>query len=119
VGTTSAAGVATNTAKVVGGVFSTVSGSVAATTSVTTTVLTLPGYDATYLVSALIVSGDAVNYSATNLVFTQASGGGNSVVNTVLKSGNLLIISMSGYNIQVTQLSGATATVACSVTRIA
>jgi len=116
VGTTSNSGSISNGQNVFAGVFRTATASVATTNNTTTTILTLPSIVATYMITAWLVADDAVNYSSTYLVQTQ---GGGSVVTTVVRKGNLLAISNSGYNIQVNQNSGASFTVNCSVLRIA
>jgi hypothetical protein len=116
VGTTTVAGSASNNGLIVGGGFKTHTASVSTANGTASNVITLPGYVAFYFVSAYIIADDAVNYSATNLIMTQSA---TSVVNTTIKAGGLLTITTSGNNIQVTQSSGATALVYCTITRIA
>ena len=117
VGTTSTSGSTSNDKYVLGGLFRTASASVSTSNGTATTVITLPASIGTYLASVWIIADDAVNYSATSLLSAQANNA--AVVNTVLRAGNLLTITMSGYNVRVTQSSGGTATVNCSILRIA
>jgi len=80
-----------------------------------TTVFTLPSVPfATYILTVGIYANDVANYHEVALVMTQNS----SVGITILNNWNLIVLSASGLNIQVTQNSGAWATVRAYLTRL-
>jgi hypothetical protein len=117
IGTTSTAGSSSNTASVVGGLFSTASGTAASIASGTaTTIFTVPSGKTNwvYIVSADVSSGAPTGYSCVYLVTSDAGV----LRATALQSATLNIISVSGTNIQVTQNSGAAASVLWTVTRV-
>jgi Collagen triple helix repeat (20 copies) len=114
VGTTSTTGSASNTTIVAGGKFKTVSGSVSAANNTATTLFTAPTALTAWLVT-INVDADSVLYAATYVVNTQ---GGSSTVATLLYKGANVSISVSGYSVQATQTSGATATIQYSAVRI-
>ena len=115
VGTTATTGSSSNTAKIVGGVFSTASGTISTTSGVAVTIFAAPNLvNGTYIVSVGLNAASPVNYNAVSIV---------SVDNTVLRITNLQVanlnaISISGQNIQVTQTSGGAQTVYYTVTRL-
>jgi hypothetical protein len=115
VGTTSDAGVATNTAKIIGGVHATVRSSLSVASGVATTIVTLPSGDGIYIVStALSASTDPANYNETAIV--SISGSTSSIA--ILVNASVVSLTMSGLNLQVTQNQGATQTMQFSVLRI-
>jgi len=114
VGTTSTTGLASNAVIVAGGRFKTVSGSVSAATATATTLFTAPATLAAWLVT-INVDADTTIYAATYVVNTQ---GGSSTVATQIFKGASVSISVSGYSVQATQNSGATATIQYSAVRI-
>jgi hypothetical protein len=116
IGTTATTGNANNTKLIVGGTFSTVSGSVSAANATATTLFTAPSTVAAWLVTVNISAAAASLYAATYLVNTQ---GGSSTVATLIFKGTNILITMSGYAVQVTQTSGVTQTVTYSALRIA
>jgi hypothetical protein len=116
VGTTSTNGSIANFAPIYGGVFKTAQGSVSATSGVAITLFTAPTSFSSYLVTVWINADDVVNYQVVASVNTQTGGAAKI---TTLVSASLLTVSLSGYNVQVTQSSGGTATVNFSATRIA
>jgi hypothetical protein len=117
VGTSSSSGSSANTAPVLAGNFASFTGSVTASHNTATTLFTLPDLNANYLVSAFVGgTADANNYNCCYFVGTNAS---NSAVISTIRAGGLLVLSLSGMNVQVTQTSSASQGVAWSVTRIA
>jgi hypothetical protein len=93
-----------------------VSGSVATTTGVAQTVLTLPTETlGTYIVSAGLAATSPSNYSAVSIISVDS----NVLRVTALQTATLMTISVSGQNIQITQSSGASATAYYAVTKIA
>jgi hypothetical protein len=117
VGTTSASGSSTNTASVVSGVFSTASGTASSIASGTaTTIFTVPSGKTNwvYIVSADIGSGAPTVYSCVYLVTSDAGV----LRATALQAATLNVVSVSSTNIQVTQNSGAAASVNWTVTRV-
>jgi hypothetical protein len=114
-GTTSSAGLATNTARFIGGIFATVRSSLAVASATPTTIVTLPSGDGIYIVSAaLSASTDPANYCETAIVST--SGSNSSIA--ILVNAAVVSLTMSGLNLQVTQNQGATQTIQFSVLRI-
>ena len=93
-----------------------VSGSVATTTGVAQTILTLPTETlGTYIVSAGLSATSPSNYSAVSII----SVDGNTLRATALQTATLMTISVSGQNIQITQSSGGNATAYYAVTKTA
>jgi hypothetical protein len=115
VGTTTASGSASNSKVIAGGRFITVAGSVSAANATSTTLFTAPTGLGAYLVT-VNVDADATAYAATYLINTQ---GGSATVATLIFKGALVTITVSGYDVKVTQTSGTTATVSYSAIRIA
>jgi hypothetical protein len=115
VGTTATAGVATNATQLVGGIFSTVSGSVSTTTGTAATLFTIPSTVSAWFVT-VNVSTASTAYAATYVVNTQ---GGSATVATQIYKGANISVTMSGYAVQVTQTSGVNQTVTYSAMRIA
>jgi hypothetical protein len=115
VGTTATTGSASNSTQLVGGIHSTVSGSVSAATSTATTMFTIPSTVSAWFVT-VNVSTASTAYAATYVVNTQ---GGSATVATQIYKGANISVTMSGYNVQVTQTSGVTQTVSYSAMRIA
>ena len=116
VGTTATTGDATNSKQIVGGIYSTVSGSVSAANATATTLFTTPSTVSAWMVTVNISAASVTLYAATYLINTQ---GGSSTVATLLYKGTNMLITMSGYAVQVTQTSGVTQTVSYSAMRIA
>jgi hypothetical protein len=117
VGTTSASGSSTNTASVVSGVFNTASGTASSIASGTaTTIFSVPSGKTNwvYIVSADVGSGAPTVYSCVYLVTSDAGV----LRATALQAATLNAVSVSGTNIQVTQNSGAAASVNWTVTRV-
>jgi hypothetical protein len=114
-GATTTAGLVSNAKQTVGGIFSTVNGSVVAPASTATTLITLPvsGFS-TWLISSQLGADDTPNYAAFAIVVTQ----NNSVRFIINTPGSLLTISNSGRTIQSTQSSGVSATIFYSAIRI-
>jgi hypothetical protein len=115
VGATTTAGLASNSKITVGGRFRTVAGSVSAPDSTATTLFTAPTALAAWLVTVNL-DADATIYAATYLINTQ---GGSSTVATQLFKGTNISITVSGYDVKVTQTSGGAATIQYSAIRIA
>ena len=116
VGTTSATGSATNSKQLVGGIHSTVSGSVSAANATATTIFTSPTDNVAAWFVTVNVSTASTAYAATYVVNAQ---GGSATVATQIYKGANISVTMSGYNVQVTQTSGVTQTVSYSAMRIA
>jgi hypothetical protein len=116
VGTTATTGSATNATQLVGGIHSTVSGSVSAANATATTLFTTPSTVSAWMVTVNVSAAAVTLYAATYLINTQ---GGSSTVATLLYKGTNMLITMSGYAVQVTQTSGVTQTVTYSAMRIA
>lgn len=115
VGTTSSSGSASNTARVIGGVFSTLRSSASVATNTATTIATLPSGEGNYMVSAsLNASATPADYNEVAMVCVSQS---NASI-TVLANAAQLSLSMSGLNLQVTHLQGLTQTIQYSVLRI-
>lgn len=115
VGATTSAGLASNSKITVGGRFRTVAGSVSAPDATATTLFTAPTALAAWLVTVNL-DADATIYAATYLINTQ---GGSATVATLLFKGASIAITVSGYDVKVTQTSGGTATIQYSAIRIA
>jgi len=116
VGTTSSSGSISNFQPVYAGAFKTAQGSISTTSGVAATLFTAPGSFSSYFVTVWINADDVINYQAVLSINTQPNGAIK--LNTIV-SANLFTFSLSGYNVQVTQLSGGTATVNYTATRIA
>jgi hypothetical protein len=116
VGTTSANGLVNNLKKTVGGIFSTVNGSVSAANGNGTTLFTIPDVNSSmWIISVQLQAGDTANYSALAIVATQ--NGSVRFISNV--AGALLTISQGlGLIIQATQSSGITSTIFYSAIRI-
>jgi hypothetical protein len=105
VGTTSTGGSASNTARVVGGVFSTFNSTPSIPHNTATTVATLPSGDAIYLASAALQSSGApTGYNELAVIRVSLS----TAAVTVLVDAAVLSISVSGLNVQITHGQGAT-----------
>jgi len=116
VGTTSTSGSVSNLASVLGGTFKSFAGSVATTSGTAATLFTAPTAFSSYLITVWINADDVANYQLVAIVSTQPGG---SVKITTIVSASLLAVSVSGYNVQATQTSGAAATVNYHAIRIA
>jgi len=116
VGTTSTSGSINNFLPVYAGVFKTAQGSISTTSGVAATLFTAPGSFSSYFVTVWINADDVINYQAVLSINTQPNGAVK--LNTIV-SANLFTFALSGYNVQVTQLSGGSATVNYTATRIA
>jgi hypothetical protein len=115
VGTTSSSGSASNTARVIGGVFSTLRSSASVANNTATTIATLPSGEGNYMVSAsLVSSGTPADYNEVAMVCVSQS---NTSITTLVNASQLSL-SMSGLNLQVTHLQGLTQTIQYSVLRI-
>jgi hypothetical protein len=114
VGTTSNAGVTTNTAQVVGGVFSTATGTVTAAHSTATTIFTATSVTIGCYIVTIGLAGSGTVYNTVGLVVTDASA---SKV-TILSQGALSNITSSGLTVQATQTSGISQTIYWTATRI-
>lgn len=115
VGTTSDAGVATNTKLVLGGIFSTHKSNASVASATTTTIATLPSGDGNYIVSAALLN--STGPSAYNEVAIVGISGSSSTI-TTLQNAGALNLSMSGLNLQVYHNQGATQTILFSILRI-
>jgi Zn-dependent alcohol dehydrogenase len=114
VGTTSSNGAVSNATKVVGGIFNSVNGVGAITTS-PTTVITLPSLDgATYIFSCQNISdAGGNNYGATAFISQQTT----SLAQSDIKTASYTLISISGLAIRITSTL-ATKTYKWSLIRI-
>lgn len=91
-------------------------GSTSAANDTATTIFTAPLLNnGTYIVSCNVPAADPVNYSAVSLVTVDATV----LRATPLQTATLLSITVSGQNIQATQLSGLTVDIVWTVTRVA
>ena len=115
VGTTSTAGVATNTKLVLGGIFSTHRSNASVANATTTTIATLPSGDGNYIVSAALLGSSSP--AAYNEVAIVGVSGSSSTI-TTLQNASALNLSMSGLNLQVYHNQGATQTILFSILRI-
>ena len=115
VGTTSISGSSSNYQPVIAGAFRSFSGSVSMATNTYTTLFTAPSAFGSYMVTVWINADDCINYQANIIVNTQPNG---SAKLNVIVSANLFGFQMSGYNVQVAQNSGGTATVNYQAMRI-
>jgi len=114
-GTTSDAGVATNTAKLIGGIFATVRSSLSVDSATPTTIVTLPSGEGNYIVSASLQgSTDPANYNEVAVVSVSQSV--TSIA--VLVNASVVSLTMSGLNLQVTQNVGTAQTIQFSVLRV-
>jgi hypothetical protein len=101
--------------KVVGGVFSTASGTVSAPNATATTIFTAPSLtNGTYIVSIGLNASSPANYNAVSIV----SVDGAVLRTTALQVATLATITVSSQNIQATQSSGPTQTLYWTVTRV-
>ena len=114
VGTTSSAGVTTNTSQVTGGIFTTATGSVTAPTSTATTIFTAATATIGCYIVTIGLSGSGVVYNTVGLVVIDQSA---SRV-TILSQGALSNITSSGLTIQAIQTSGISQTIYWTATRI-
>jgi hypothetical protein len=115
VGTTSSSGSASNTARVIGGIFSTLRSSASVANNTATTIATLPSGEGNYMVSAsLNASATPADYNEVAMVCVSQS---NTSITTLVNASQLSL-SMSGLNLQVTHLQGLTQTIQYSVLRI-
>jgi hypothetical protein len=116
VGTTSAAGSPSLTARVTGGIFSTANGTTSVPNATWTTLATIPTGDGVYLVTAILPSsGDPANYNAVSIVTTSISG-----TNLVdVKDAPIVDLRMSGSSLQVNQAQGTTQNINWSILRLA
>ena len=115
VGTTASTGSAANTASVVGGIFTTASGTVSAATATATTIFTCPTLvTGLYLVNAQLGNNDPATYGAVSLVGV----GSTTLRATSLATGTNITITVSGQTIRSTQTSGLTQTITWTVTRL-
>jgi hypothetical protein len=115
VGTTSSSGSASNTARVIGGIFSTLRSSASVANNTATTIATLPSGEGNYMVSAsLVSSGTPADYNEVAMVCVSLT----TASITTLVNASQLSLSMSGLNLQVTHLQGLTQTIQYSVLRI-
>ena len=100
----------------VSGTTNTATGSVSATTGVATTIYTMPTLGVgLYIVQAALFNQAPATFTAVSIV-TQGNGTSRA---TTIATGTLMSISVSGLNIQATQLSGATNPITWTVFRIA
>ena len=105
VGATSTNGSTSNTARVVGGIFSSLKGDIlSAATNTSYTMFDTGANYACYIVSVIGVAADAANYSTTAVVNMQNT----SVSISYIDTGGLIFITNSGTAIQVNQNSGGT-----------
>jgi hypothetical protein len=115
VGTTSSTGAATNTAKLIGGVFATVRSSLSVASATPTTIVTLPSGEGNYIVSASLQgSTDPANYNEVAVVSVSQSV--TSIA--VLVNASVVSLTMSGLDLQVTQNVGTAQTIQFSVLRV-
>jgi hypothetical protein len=115
VGTTAAGGSMSNTATVLGGSFSTFTGSTSLPAATATTIATIPsGTRSSYLVTISLNVVDAINYGAAAIIVVDNS----SASLATIKTGALMTLTMSGLNIQATSGAGTTNTGYWSVTRL-
>jgi hypothetical protein len=113
--TTPTTGSVSNQAILNAGMFTTLKGSVSATSGVAVTLATIPNYAmAVYMVSCGVSSGAPVSFTAVAIVSAD-----NSVLRvTSLQTAALMTITVAGTNIQATQASGGAANIIHSITRI-
>lgn len=116
IGTTTAAGSLSNTARVTGGIFSTNNGTTSVPNATWTTLATIPIGDGIYLVTAYLPSsGDPASYNAVSIVTTSLTG-----TNLVdIKNANQVALRMSGSNFQVNHGQGTTQPINWSILRLA
>lgn len=115
VGAATSAGGATNTAKVVGGIFSTASGTASTTSGSAATMFTANGTDnEVYIVSAAVPAGAPALYVTSYLVTCGAS----TLSATAIQAASNISISVSGLNVRVTQISGAPQNVVWTAIRV-
>jgi len=116
IGTTTAAGSLSNTARVTGGIFSTNNGTTSVPNATWTTLTAIPTGDAIYLVTAYLPnSGDPAGYNAVSIVTTSLTG-----TNLVdIKNANQVALRMSGSNFQVNHGQGTTQPINWSILRLA
>jgi hypothetical protein len=116
VGAATTAGAATNVKFVTGGIFSTANGSAASTSAVAATLFAANGTDnEVYIVSAAVPGGAPALYVAVYLV----TCGGGTLSATALQTATNISISVSGLNVQSTQISGAPQNIAWKALRVA
>jgi hypothetical protein len=118
VGTSTHEGSVSNIAPVVAGQFYSFTGYSSSVSGTAVTMFAPPNVDATYMVVARISNAnDAASYEAVSLLSANA-GASVSLALTPLKTGGSMSITLSGADLQVTQVSGNVATIAWVVTRI-
>ena len=116
VGTTSTSGSSTNTAQIVGGVFTTASGTTSAANNTATTIFTCPALpNGVYIVNAQLANNAPASYMAVALI----SVGNTTLRTTALATATSMTITVSGQNIQATQTSGSSQTITWTITRFA
>lgn len=114
-GTTSPNGLVGNLKQTVGGVFSTVNGSVSASSAAGTGLFTLPNVNMSmWIISVQLSASDTANYSALAIVATQ-NGSLRFMSSTF---GTLLTLANGGLTIEATQNSGTTASIFYSAIRV-
>ena len=115
VGTSTVSGSSSNLASSVAGCFLTTKGTTSAANATATTIFTAPTLNnGTYIVSCNLPAADPTNYSAVSLVSVDV----NVLRITALQTAALISISVSGQTITSTQLSGTTASIYWTVTRV-
>ena len=115
VGTSSTSGSISNTSEIVGGVFTTVNGSVSAANNTTVTLATLPSVNnGTWIVTGALIAS-AVQFSCVYIINTQNA----STQATALVSSGTLSISVTGTLLQAKQTVGTTYTITWTAFRIA
>jgi hypothetical protein len=115
VGTTAPGGSTSNTARVVGGRFSTFNATPSIPHNTATTVATLPSGEGMYLVSVTLQgSSTPTDYNELALVRVSQS---TAAVSAIV-SASIVDITVSGLNVQVTQAQGATQTCPVAIIRL-
>jgi hypothetical protein len=116
VGTTNTSGIINNSVKIIGGIFSTVSGSTSIPNAAATTIVTLPNLGTgVYIVTASIPgAGGAGSFAATALITTQGTSSAVSTLHTTA----FITFTLSSLDLQVTQTAGSTYTFAWTVIRL-
>jgi len=116
IGATTTAGSVSNSVNVVGGVFTTASGTTSIPNATATTIFTLPNFGTgVYIVTASIPGANLASlYASTVLITTQAT---TSVVSP-LHSTTAITFTLSGLAVQITQTTGGTYTFSWTVIRL-
>lgn len=116
VGASTTAGAASNVKFVTGGIFTTANGSAASTSGAAATLFAANGTDnEVYIVSAAVPGGAPALYVTVYLV----TCGNGTLSATVLQSASNISISVSGLNVQSTQISGAPQNISWKALRVA